>query len=40
MQAEKEVKSVMLIALKERYRTQQDADALTTSWNLMQVRSN
>jgi hypothetical protein len=28
----------MMTALKEHYNTQQDADALTTSWNLMQVR--
>ena len=28
----------MMTALKEHYNTQQEADALTTSWNLMQVR--
>lgn len=27
----------MMTALKEYYSTQQEADALTTSWNLMQV---
>ena len=28
----------MMTALKEHYSTQQEADALTTSWNLMQVK--
>ncbi|XP_032784628.1 CD151 antigen [Daphnia magna] len=35
-EAEKEIKSYMMTALKEYYSTQQEADALTTSWNLMQ----
>lgn len=36
-QAEKEIKSYLMSTLKEHYHTQQEANAVTASWNLLQV---